>query len=334
VEYTKLGNTGLEVSKLCLGTGLFGSGRRPTEVWEGCMDDEEASLELVHRAVDLGINFIDTANQYSTGEAEKIVGKAIAEYDREEMVVQTKVWDEMFDGPNGSGLSRKHVLTQAAASRERLGVDYVDVYMAHAADPTTPLRETLSAFDQLVRQGDVRYLGASNFDESQLMKALWLADREGFEPIRTTEPEYSLIAREEEWNALRPCAREGLGVTPYSPLGKGLLAGAYDREEKPSKSSRIGHRVDSQWEWLNTEENWAVYDVVQDLAEQKDVTPVQVSIAWLLHKDVVDSVIIGPTTVPELEECVGAVDVSLSVDEMDRLEEPLHPAYKGGWSNR
>ncbi|MDG5776492.1 aldo/keto reductase [Haloarculaceae archaeon H-GB2-1] len=334
MEYTYLGSTGLEVSKLCLGTGLFGSGYRPTETWHGCMDDEEASIELVHRARELGINFIDTANQYSTGEAEEIVGKAISEYDRDEMVVQTKVWDKMFDGPNGSGLSRKHVLDQAAASRERLGTDYIDVYMAHAYDPNTPLRETLAAFDQLVSQGDVRYVGASNFDESQLMKALWIADREGYQPISSTEPEYSLIAREEEWNALRPCAREGIGVTPYSPLGKGLLAGAYDREEKPSESSRIGHRVDSQWDWLNTEENWAVFDVVQELAETKDVTPVQISIAWVLHKDVVDSVIIGPTTVDELEECVGAVDVSLSDDDMERLEAPVQPAYKGGWSEQ
>jgi aryl-alcohol dehydrogenase-like predicted oxidoreductase len=329
VEYTKLGATGLEVSELCLGTGLFGTGRRPTETWEGCMDDPEASLALVHRAIELGINFVDTANQYSTGEAEELVGEAIAEYDRDELVVQTKVWADMFEGPNGQGLSRKHVLDQAEASLDRLGLDYVDVYLAHAWDDDTPLAETLSAFDQLVRRGDVRYLGASNFEEWQLMKALWLADVEGYEPFATTEPEYSLVARKEEFNALRPCREEDLGVTPYSPLGKGLLAGAYDREELPSSSSRIGHRRDDQWAWLNTDENWAVVDVTREIAEEKDVTPVQVSIAWLLHRDVVDSVIVGPTTIAELEECVGAVDVSLTDDEMARLEAPIDPAYDG-----
>ena len=334
MEYRKLGSTGLEVSSLSLGTGLFGSGTRPTETWGGCLDDEEAALDIIHRAIDLGINFFDTANQYSTGEAEEIVGKAIAEYDRDELVVQTKAWAPMGTGPNTSGLSRKHLLDQASKSKNRLGVDYIDIYMAHAWDPNTPIRETLAAFDHLHSNGDVRYLGASNFHEWQLMKALWVADREGYEPIHTTEPEYSLIARGEEWNALRPAIQENLGVTPYSPLGKGFLAGAYDREEKPSSSSRIGHRRDSQWKWLNTEENWAVYDEVQEVAAETDSTPVQVSIAWLLHKDVVDSVIIGPTTIEELEECVGAVDISLTEDQMERLEAPVTPSYSGGWEER
>jgi aryl-alcohol dehydrogenase-like predicted oxidoreductase len=332
MEYTKLGNTGLEVSKLCLGTGLFGSGRRPTETWEGCIDDEERSLELLHRAIELGINFVDTANQYSTGEAEELVGRAMAEYDRDELVVNTKVQSLMADRPNGGGLSRKHVLDQAERSLSRLDTDFVDLYTIHLWDRTTPIRETMSALNSLVEDGRVRYLGASNVEGWQLMKAQWTAAEHGYEPFVSVQPDYSAVVRWEEYGVL-PAARDlGLGVTPYSPLGKGFLAGAYDRDEMPAADSRLGHAVKyGQWDELNIPENWKVYDVTREIADEKDVTPVQVAIAWLLDKEFVTSPIIGPTTIEELEECVGAVDVSLSDDEMARIEEPVSPAYAKSW---
>jgi len=332
MEYRKLGNTGLEVSELCLGTGLFGSGTRPTETWHGCIDDEEQSIELIHRAIELGINFIDTANQYSTGEAEEIVGKAIAEYDRDELVINTKVQSLMEDRPNGGGLSRKHIIDQSEKSLSRLGTDFVDLYTIHLWDRTTPIRETLSAMNSLVEEGKVRYLGASNVEGWQLLKSQWTADVNGFEPFASVQPEYSAIQRWEEYGVLPAVEDQGLGLTPYSPIGKGFLAGAYDREELPPKESRLGHGIKyGQWDELNTHENWEVYDVTKEIAEEKGVTPVQVSIAWLLHKDVVTSPIIGPTTIEELEECVGAVEVSLSDDEMERIEAPIRPAYAKSW---
>ncbi|MDG5776493.1 aldo/keto reductase [Haloarculaceae archaeon H-GB2-1] len=332
MRYTKLGSTGLEVSELCLGTGLFGSGQRPTEVWEGCMDDEEASIELVERAIELGINFIDTANQYSTGEAEEIVGKAISEYDRDELVVNTKVQSLMADRPNGGGLSRKHIMDQSAKSLDRLQTDFVDLYTIHLWDKTTPIRETLSAMNSLVEDGKVRYLGASNVEGWQLMKSQWTADVNGFEPFSNVQSEYSAIQRWEEYGVIPALEDQDLGLTPYSPLGKGFLAGAYDRDELPAKDSRLGHGIKyGQWDAINTHENWEVFDVVSEIADEKDATPVQISLAWLLHKDAVDSAIIGPTTIPELEECVGAVDVSLSDDDMERIEDPIDPAFDKSW---
>lgn len=332
MEYEKLGNTGLEVSRLCLGTGLFGSGHRPTETWNGCIDDEEQSIELVERAIELGINFIDTANQYSTGEAEEIVGKAISGYDRDELVINTKVQSLMADRPNGGGLSRKHILDQSEKSLSRLGTDFVDLYTIHLWDATTPIRETLSTMNSLVESGKVRYLGASNIESWQLMKSQWTADVHGYEPFASVQPDYSAVVRWEEYGVLPAVEDLGLGLTPYSPLGKGFLAGAYDRDELPANDSRLGHAVKyGQWDELNTHENWEVYDRIQKIATEKDATPVQVAIAWLLHKETVTSPIIGPTTIEELEECVGAVDVSLSSDDMERIEEPVQPAYAKSW---
>ena len=332
MEYAKLGNTGLEVSKLTLGTGLFGSGKRPTETWHGAMDDEEKSIEIIERAIELGINFIDTANQYSTGEAEEIVGKAIEGYDRDSLVINTKVQSLMEDRPNGGGLSRKHILEQSEKSLSRLGTDFVDLYTIHLWDKTTPIEETLSTMNTLVEDGKVRYLGASNIEGWQLMKSQWTADVNGYHAFDSVQPDYSAVVRWEEYGVLPAVKDLGLGLTPYSPLAKGFLAGAYDREELPPKDSRLGHGVKyGQWDELNTHENWEVYDVIQEIAEEVDATPVQVAIAWVLHKDFVTSPIIGPTSIDELEECVGAVDVSLSEDQMERIEEPVQPAYAKSW---
>lgn len=324
MEYTHLGTTGLEVSKICLGSAQFGSGTRPDENWEYPVDREK-SLEIIDRALEHGINFIDTANTYSTGESERIIGDAI-EGRRDELVISSKVRGPMTDRPNAEGLSRKHILEQANASLDRLGTDYLDLYQAHSWDEHTPIEETLAAFDTLVERGAVHYIGASNFTGWQLMKSLSTCDLRGYERIVGVEQEYSLIAREEEYKVLPVCEDQDIGVMVYSPLAAGFLAGAYDPDEGPGSDSRLTHRPEI-WERLNTDENWTVYDRVTEVADRKDATAVQVSIAWLLENDLVDSVIIGPENVDQLDEYVSALDISLTTEENEWLEEPVNPSW-------
>ncbi|SFF80323.1 Predicted oxidoreductase [Halopelagius inordinatus] len=319
MEYTRLGATGLEVSRLCLGTLNFGSG----QPW--MMNDREASVELVREALDAGVNFLDTANAYSGGESESIVGEAIEEYDREELVVATKVYFDMGDGPNKGGLSRKHILDQIEGSLDRLGTDYVDVYQIHRWDENTPIEETLSALDTLVEEGTVRYIGASTMAGWQFSKALHAADVEGYERFRCMQPEYNLVDRHEEANLLPICADQDVGVVPWSPLAGGFLAGKYERGREIPEGTRAAD--DDYTEQRLTDENWEVLDVVRELAAEKDASPAQVSLAWLLHKDVVDAPIIGPRRKSHLEDNLGAVDVSLTDDEIARLEEPIFPQW-------
>ncbi|MFC4551243.1 MULTISPECIES: aldo/keto reductase [Halorussus] len=321
MEYTKLGDTGLEVSRLCLGCMNFGSDA------EWMMHDEEASVDLIHRAMDLGINFLDTANVYSHGESERIVGRAIEEYDgfdREELVVATKVYGPMGEGPNRQGLSRKHIIEQAEASLDRLGTDYIDLYQIHRWDETTPIEETLDALDYLVESGKVRYVGASTMMGWQFAKALYESDLNDYRRFRCMQPEYNLVDRHEEENVLPVCEDQDVGVIPWSPLAGGFLTGKYDRDADPEEGRAA---TDEHTRERFTEENWAVLDEVRAVAEEKDATPAQVSLAWLLHKDVVDSPIVGPRSVDHLEENVAALDVSLSDEEIARLEEPKSPTW-------
>jgi len=318
MEYTTLGDTGLDVSRLCLGCANFGSGEVVGGEWKWTVDDEARGREVIDRAIDAGINFIDTANLYSTGDSERIVGEAI-DGRRDELVVATKVAGRMREGPNGEGLSRKHVLEQITHSLDRLGTDYVDLYYAHSWDDTTPIAETLSAFDHLVDEGRVHYVGASNLAGWQLVKALWTSEREGDESYACVQSEYSLVAREEEAETLPVAADQNLGVTAYSPLGAGFLAGVYDRDEEPDPDSRLAHEG-AEWD---VEARWEVFDRVREVAAEKGVTPVQVSVAWVLERDVVDSVLIGPENLDQLEEYLGALSVDLNESETARLEEPL-----------
>jgi aryl-alcohol dehydrogenase-like predicted oxidoreductase len=318
MPYTRLGSTGLEVSRFCLGCMNFGS-ERP---W--MIDDEAESVEVIQRALDLGINFLDTANVYSYGESEDIVGTAIEDYDRSELVVATKVYGRMFEGPNGQGLSRKHILDQVEDSLDRLGTDYIDLYQIHRWDENTPIEKTLSALDHLVETGKVRYLGASTMAAWQFTKALYEADLNDFERFACMQPEYNLVDRHEEANLLPVCADQDVGIIPWSPLAGGFLTGKYERGEDPEK----GRAADDEHTRNRfTDENWAVLDEVREIADAKDVTPAQVSLAWLLHKDVVDSPIIGPRSIEHLEENVGAVDISLTDEEIERMEEPIRPTW-------
>ncbi|MFC7068483.1 aldo/keto reductase [Halobaculum lipolyticum] len=319
MTYTRLGSTGLEVSRLCLGCMNFGSG----EPW--MMGDRDASVDLIHEALDLGINFLDTANAYSAGESEEIVGDAVASANRDELVLATKVYFGMHDGPNGSGLSRKHILDQAEASLDRLDTDYIDLYQIHRWDDDTPIEETLSALDHLVETGRVRYIGASTMTAYQFTKALYTSDVEDLSRFACMQPEYNAVDRHEEANLLEACAGEGVGVIPWSPLAGGFLTGKYERDAEPED----GVRADSDDYTRNrfTDENWAVLAAVEAVAEARDATPAQVALAWLLHRDVVDAPIIGPRTSEHLRENVGAVDLRLTDEEVERIAAPKTPRW-------
>lgn len=319
MEYTTLGETGLEVSRLCLGCMNFGS----SQPW--MIGDKERSIGLIESAIEGGINFFDTANVYSRGESEEIVGEALAEYDRSELVIATKVFGEMGSGPNQQGLSRKHILDQATASLDRLDTEYIDLYQIHRWDDDTPIEETLSALDSLVSEGTVRYVGASTMPNWKFQRALYTADIENYERFVCMQPEYNAVDRHEEANLLPVCEAEGIGVIPWSPLAGGFLTGKYDRDEEPEEGLRAAG--DEYTKNRFTEENWAVLDVIEEIAAEKDVTPAQVSLAWLLHKPVVDSPIIGPRTDEHLKDSLEALSVSLSDSEIERIEEPKEPSW-------
>ena len=317
MEYTRLGNTGLEVSRLCLGCMNFGS----DAPW--MIDDREQSEAVIERAIEYGINFFDTANVYSQGESERILGAAL-DGRRDEHVIATKVHGRMADRPNGQGLSRRHVLEQADASLDRLGTDYIDLYQIHRWDDETPITETLSALDTLVDHGKVRYVGASTMSGWQFTKALYEADVNNFERFVSMQAEYNLVDRHEEANVLPVCRDQGVGVIPWSPLAGGFLTGKYERGEAPAEGRAAD---DEHTQNRFTEDNWAVLDEVRTLADGKGTTPVGISLAWLLAKDVVDAPIVGPRTLEHLDEQVAALSISLSDDEIERLEAPKTPVW-------
>jgi aryl-alcohol dehydrogenase-like predicted oxidoreductase len=318
MEYTTLGGTGLEVSRFCLGCLNFGS----AEEW--MMNDREASKEVIDRALELGINFFDTANSYSRGESEAILGEALREYDRSQVVVGTKAYFDMGEGPNTSGLSRKHILDQVEGSLERLDTDYIDLYQIHRWDETTPIEETLSTLDYLIESGKVRYLGASTIAGWQFSKALYTADIHDWERFVCLQPEYNLVDRHEEVNLLPICADQDIGVIPWSPLAGGFLTGKYERDSGTPTDSRA--KTDTYTENRFSETNWEVLDEVRAIAEE-GASPAQVSLAWLLHKDIVDAPIIGPRRITHLEENVEALSVELSDEQLKRLEKPIFPQW-------
>ncbi|MFC4357125.1 aldo/keto reductase [Halobium salinum] len=319
MEYTKLGSTGLDVSRFCLGCMNFGSGA------EWMMNDREASVDLIREAIDAGVNFLDTANVYSRGESEEIVGDAIAEYDRDELVIASKVFGRMGDGPNRQGLSRKHILDQVEASLDRLGVDYLDLYQIHRWDEETDIEETLSALSHLVETGKVRYIGASTMTSYQFTKALYTSDVADYERFACMQPEYNAVDRHEEANLLPVCAGEGVGVIPWSPLAGGFLTGKYDRDEDPEEGLRASG--DQYTRNRFTEENWAVLDEIRSIAEAEDASPAQVSLAWLLSKEVVDAPIVGPRSTEHLRENLSALELSLDDDQVERIEAPKTPRW-------
>jgi aryl-alcohol dehydrogenase-like predicted oxidoreductase len=316
MQYTNLGDTGLSVSRLCLGCANVGSGA--ANDWDWTNDDRERSLAVIERAIDAGINYIDTANFYSKGESEAIVGEAI-DGRRDDIVLATKVGNRMGDGPNAGGLSKKHIIEQAERSLERLDTDYIDLYQVHRWDDETPLEETLVALDYLVDEGMVRYIGASNYAGWQLLKALRVSDRENLEQYVSLQPRYNLIARAIERETLPACEDQGLGVVSYSPLATGFLADVYDRGETPAAGTRLARL----WERLDQPAHWETLERVRAVADEKGVTPAQVATAWVLHRPSVDAVITGPSTIEELESYLGALAVTLTRDDLARLAAPV-----------
>jgi aryl-alcohol dehydrogenase-like predicted oxidoreductase len=312
--YRNLGNTGMKVSALCLGTMQFG--------WTA---DEALSLRILTAAYEAGITFIDTADIYSRwiegnpgGVSEAIIGKWLKQsgISRDKVIIATKVRGQMSSAPNDEGLSRLHILQAVEASLQRLGVDYIDLYQAHWFDEHTPIEESLRTFDDLIRQGKVRYIGASNYPAWRLMQALWTSDRHGLARYECFQPHYNLIHRAEFESELADvCRTYHLGVIPYSPLAGGFLTGKYKREAGLPQSGRAEH-VRSRY---FNEKSWAVLEKVEKTAREKNASVSQVALAWLLADAFVTSPIIGPRTLEQLQDNLGALDVPLTTEEKHAL---------------
>lgn len=317
MKYIKLGNTGMDISALCLGCMSFGDGDTWGVKWTL---NEEESRPIIKKAIELGINFFDTANVYGMGTSEEILGRAVKEYcNRDEVVIATKVQQKMFNGPNGGGLSRKAILSEIDHSLQRLGMDYVDLYIAHRWDYNTPIEETMEAFHDVVKAGKARYIGASAMFAWQFHKAQNVAEKNGWTRFVSMQNHYNLIYREEEREMMPLCRDMKIGVTPYSPLASGRLARDWSVTSKRTETDNV-----AQMKYGSTADaDKLVVDRVTELAEKYGVTRSQVSLAWLLHKGAAP--IIGATKLPNLEDVVGAVDVQLTPEEMTYLEEPYVP---------
>ncbi len=322
MEYTTLGGTGMEVSRICLGCMSFG-----TPEWREWVLDEADSHPIIERAIDLGINFFDTANMYSTGESERILGNAL-EGRREEMVVATKVFFQMDEAdPNSGGLSRKTIEQELDASRERLGMDTIDLYQIHRWDDDTPIEQTMRALDDAVRREKVRYLGGSSMWTHQFAEALHTSERLGLDQFLTMQNHYNLLYREEEREMLPFCEKKDIGVIPWSPLARGYLARPHEEFDATARGESDEYAREHPYFEGNGQE---INERVQELAEQKDATMAQIALSWVLHKDVVDAPIVGTTSVEHLEEAVEALDISLSDSDIEWLEAPYEPVSVSG----
>ena len=319
MEYQNLGKSGLKVSRICLGTMTYGSTK-----WRDWVLDEEQSRPFIKRAIELGINFFDTADAYSLGVSEEIVGRALKDFARrDEIVIATKVFFAMGDKPNQGGLSRVHIMNAIDDSLRRLGTDYIDLYQIHRWDPDTPIEETLEALHDVVKSGKVRYIGASSMYAWQFSKSLYLADINGWTRFVAMQNHYNLIYREEEREMLPLCLSEGIGVIPWSPLARGFLSGNRSRDDwgdtRRAKSDGFAHDMYYQ------DSDFEVVERVKDLAKQRGVTPSQIALAWLLHQPAVTSPIIGASKMDHLEQDVAAIEIQLSNEELDLLEVPYQP---------
>jgi aryl-alcohol dehydrogenase-like predicted oxidoreductase len=325
MDYRFLGHTGLRVSELCLGAMTFGRQNEATE---------EESDAMLDRFVAAGGNFIDTANVYSTGISEEIVGRWLRRQRRDDLVIATKVRFPMGTGPNDLGLSRKHILSSVEASLKRLQTDYIDLYQVHCWDPATPLEETLSTLNDLVRRGEVHYIGVSNFNGWQLQRALDLSREKGWEGFVCLQPQYNLLCRSTEWELIPISIREGLGVIPWSPLRGGWLSGKFRRGmTAPPDDSRVKLAEEKDWgeKWsaYNNEHTWTVLDALHAVAAKSGKTPSQVAINWLLRKPGVTAPIIGARSMPQLEANLASSGWTLSEEHVRHLDDAsaLQPPY-------
>ncbi|WP_329172070.1 aldo/keto reductase [Streptomyces sp. NBC_01477] len=323
MDYLKLGTTGLDVSRICLGCMSYGVSDRGNHSWTL---DEEASRPFVRQAVEAGINFFDTANVYSDGTSEEIVGRALADFARrDEIVLATKVHGRMRQGANGGGLSRKAIMTEIDHSLRRLGTDYVDLYQIHRWDPTTPVEETMEALHDVVKAGKARYIGASSMYAWQFSKAQYVAERHGWTRFISMQNHYNLLYREEEREMLPLCADQGVGVIPWSPLARGRLTRAWDTTSARSETDEFGKTL-----YQDTDRH--IVDAVAVIAEERGVTRAQVALAWLLRQPSVSAPIVGATKPQHLDDAVASVGLRLSDDECKRLEEHYTPRGIAGFA--
>ena len=320
MNYVKLGTTGTQVSRICLGTMTYGS-----PAWRPWILDEESSRPFIRRAIDAGINFFDTADMYSNGASEEVVGRALRDYaKRDEVVIATKVFFPMGKGPNRGGLSRKHILAAIDASLTRLGVDYVDLYQIHRFDPSTPIEETLEALHDVVKAGKALHLGASSMYAWQFASMLHASERHGWTKFATMQNHYNLVYREEEREMIPLCIDRGVGVIPWSPLARGFLAGNRTRDQRSGETARAQSDDYAQKMYFE-DSDFDVVDRVVELAKRRGVAPAQIALAWVLHKPGVTAPIVGASKMEQLEQALAAVELVLDDAEVALLEEPYRP---------
>ena len=319
MEYVKLGNTGMDVSRLCLGCMGFGDSEAWVHKW---LLNEEDSRPVIKKALDLGINFFDTANVYSLGKSEEILGRALKDYaNRDEVVIATKVHGKMHDGPNGSGLSRKAIMSEIDKSLKRLGTDYVDLYIIHRWDYNTPIEETMEALHDIVKAGKARYIGASAMYAWQFQKALHVAEKNGWTRFVSMQNHLNLIYREEEREMIPLCKEEKIALTPYSPLASGRLTRNLEETTKRSETDQIAISKYGSSE----EADRMVIERLAAVAERRGIPRLHIALAWLLQKEPVTIPIIGATKLSHLEDAVPALSVKLEPEEIAFLEEPYVP---------
>ena len=326
MEYTKLGTTGLDVSRLCLGCMTYGVPDRGNHAWTL---DEEASRPILRHAIEAGINFFDTANVYSDGTSEEIVGRALKEFARrDEVVLATKVHGRMRRGPNGAGLSRKAIMAEIDDSLRRLGTDYVDLYQIHRFDHDVPIEETLEALHDVVKAGKARYIGASSMFAWQFATMLHVAEANGWTRFVTMQDYLNLLYREEEREMLPLCAAEGIGVIPWSPLARGRLTRDWDDATERSRTDEFGRTLYEH----TADADRKVVDTVAAVARERGVPRAQIALAWVLAKSEVSAPIVGASKIAHLDDAVAALDLVLSDDEIGRLEAPYVPHPVVGFS--
>ncbi len=327
MEYVNLGKTGLKVSRICLGCMSYGDPKKWLHNW---VLPEEEGRPFIKAALDKGINFFDTANVYSLGASEEILGGALKDFARrDEVAIATKVNGQMRDDPNGKGLSRKAIMTEIDHSLKRLQTDYVDLYQIHRWDYDVPIEETLEALHDVVKAGKARYIGASSMHAWQFSKALYLADLHGWTRFVSMQPHYNLMYREEEREMLKLCADQGIGVIPWSPLARGLLARPVGAAEtRRRKGDKFGHAVYDK----TAEADNQIIGRVEELAKKHGVPQAQIALAWMLAKPAVTAPIIGATKMKHLDDAVAALDVKLAKDEITYLEELYIPHDVAGFA--
>ncbi|WP_028925175.1 aldo/keto reductase [Pseudonocardia acaciae] len=322
MDYVKLGSTGLDVSRICLGCMSFGQPDRGTHPWSL---DEERSRPLIRQAIEAGINFFDTANVYSAGSSEEIVGRALRDFaDRDDIVLATKLNGRMRPGPNGAGLSRKAVFAEIDHSLRRLGTDYVDLYQIHRWDPAVPIEETLEALHDVVKAGKARYIGASSMWAWQFATALHTSERGGWTRFVTMQNHYNLIYREEEREMLPLCADRGVGVIPWSPLARGRLTRDWDAATARTETDEFGRT-------LYVDSDRDIVSKVAEIATARGVPRAQVALAWLLNNPTVTAPIVGATRPEHISDAVAALDLTLTTAETDQLEKPYTPHQVAGF---